>query len=170
MSNISLIETHASDFDEYYRIRCSPADIYWNGYLHEPDRESFRRLFLARTAAAPFEKPEDRHIYLIQLLLDGGVPTYIGFIQLIRRVGAVEIGYTVIEEYQGNGYATQALQMAIVYAKRYMDRIIVRIRDDNIASQRVAEKSGFARSNRYVEKEYPSAGIVKLREYVYSPN
>ena len=162
MNNIELIEATEKDYDEYYRIRSSPSDIYWNGYNDKPDYSSFRRIFLNRIFPAPFERDQDRRIYLIKY----DKKVYVGFVQLIRHVDCIEVGYSIIEEYQNLGYATEALQNMIPIALRYCSKIIVRIRDDNGASQRVAIKNGFIRTNTYVEQAYPIVGYVKLRTYV----
>ena len=84
---------------------------------------------------------------------------------MIWREDGIEIGYSITEQYQRLGYATQALQQAIPLARKYSCNIMLRIRDDNIASQRVASKCGFSRTEKYIEKEYPVAGKVKLRVY-----
>ena len=161
--NVQLKPTTCDDFEEYYRIRCSPADIYWNGYQSPPDREVFKRLFLERLGDAPFEKPEDRRLFLIKNERN----VYVGFIQLILREDGIDIGYTVVESYQHRGYATNALKEGIQIAREFNDRIYVQIRDDNVASQGVALKCGFIRTDEYEEKNYPEVGNVKLRKYRY---
>lgn len=167
MGRIILAGARSSDFDEYYRIRCSPADIYWNGFTSAPESSSFKELFLSRTVDSRFELPEDRNLYFIRLVENGSSFINVGFIQLIKHENSVEIGYSITEEYQGNGYATEALCKAVELAKPYSDRIIVKIRDDNIASQKVAIKSGFIRTDTYIEKIYPVAGRIRLRTYLY---
>lgn len=160
---VRIVKTCADDYDEYYRIRSSPADIYWNGYLSKPDYDNFRELFLKRIHSAPFDSPGDRKIYLVQIENH----TNIGFTQLIRHADCVEIGYSIIEDYQKKGYATIALQQTIPLARRFFKNVIVRIRDDNIASQKVALKNHFIRTETFVEKDYPVAGAIKLRTYIF---
>ena len=163
--NVFLRMAEADDFGEYYRIRCSPADIYWNGYTDKPDKESFRKLYMERIASAPFCKKEDRRIYLIEVEDKMGIKIVVGFVQFILHDESIEIGYSVIEEYQRCGIATKALGLAIEIAKSFYQRIFVSIRDDNIASQRTAMKNGFLRSSEYIENQYPYVGVMKLRRY-----
>lgn len=158
---VSLKPTTSDDYDEYYRIRSSPGDIYWNGYNSKPDKESFYDLFLCRLGAAVFEKNEDRRNYLIQINEDVNV----GFVQLIKREDGIDIGYTVVEQYQRHGYASKALAQGIELAKEFDNRIYVQIRDDNIASQKVALKCGMVKTDEYIVKEYPQVGKMKLRKY-----
>lgn len=161
---IYLKATNESDFEEYYRVRSDPTDIYWNGYTTAPEKDCFRELFKERTAFSRFEKPEDRRNYLIKKCITEDT---IGFVQLIRRKDAIEIGYSVLKDYQGMGYATEALYQGVKYARQYKLPIIVMIRDDNFASQCVAKKNGFIGTDSFVEKEYPEIGVIKLRKYSY---
>lgn len=163
---VKVIAALAGDYDEYYRIRSSPADIYWNGHLSKPDYENFKKIFLTRIQNAPFENPGDGKIFLVQI----EEKINVGFTQLIRREDCIEIGYSIIEKFQKRGYATEALKLTIPFAQHYLKRVIVCIRDDNTASQRVALKNHFARTDQYVIKNYPNTGDIKLRTYEYVIN
>ena len=77
----------------------------------------------------------------------------------------MDIGYTVMENYQGHGYATKALLLGVELAKKEDQRIYVQIRDDNIASRGLAEKCGFVRTEEYTIHDYPKAGRIRLRKY-----
>ena len=59
--------------------------------------------------------------------------------------GSAELGYWVAEEYQGNGYATQACKMLIKHAFEDLNiqRIFASYKKENLASKRVLEKLGF---------------------------
>ena len=71
---------------------------------------------------------------------------------LIGRVGftnhpgwpGFELGWTIIPEFQGRGYATEAASMLLPYAFTTLDqpRVISLIHPDNAPSRRVAEKLG----------------------------
>ena len=161
---VKIIPTKADDYDEYYRIRCSPADIFWNGHPSKPVYENFKKVFLARIQAAPFDKPGDGKIFLIQ----NEEMINVGFTQLIRKEDCIEIGYSIVEDYQKRGYATDALNLAIPLAQQFFKKVIICIRDDNIASQKVALKNQFIRTNSFIIKDYPMTGKVKLRTYEYN--
>jgi RimJ/RimL family protein N-acetyltransferase len=72
--------------------------------------------------------------------------------RLIGRVGftdtpgwpGFELGWTIIPEYQGKGYATEAARMLLRYAFEVLEqpRVISLIHPDNAPSRRVAEKLG----------------------------
>lgn len=60
--------------------------------------------------------------------------------------GSVEIGYGVLEEQQGRGYATEAVEAAVRWALAQpgVTRVEAETDPRNRASQRVLEKCGFA--------------------------
>lgn len=165
MDEVYLFPTTERDFDDYYAVRSDPTDVYWNGFTSPPEKESFRQGFLNRTADARFSEPEDRRNYLIKTKDDN---LTVGFIQLIRREGYIDLGYSVLQSFQGRGYATLALMQGINLALQFSDTICLRIRDDNYASQRVAAKCGFIPTEKYICRTYPVVGNVKLRKYILS--
>ena len=59
--------------------------------------------------------------------------------------GSAEIGYGILTEYQGRGYATEAVEAAVSWALRRpnVTRVEAETEPGNKASQRVLEKCGF---------------------------
>ena len=70
--------------------------------------------------------------------------------------GVAEIGYGILEEYQGQGYATEAVEAALRWAFQNpnVTAIEAETEDDNAASKRVLEKCGFI-VNGIIGKEGP---------------
>ena len=68
--------------------------------------------------------------------------------------GAVEMGYGVLEEYQGQGYAAEAVDAVVVWALDQPDvtRVEAETAPDNRASQRVLDKCGFLPSGTIGEE------------------
>lgn len=68
----------------------------------------------------------------------------IGFHGPVTGSQTVELGYLILPEYQGHGYATEAAEAMIVWAagRPDVERVIVRIAHHNIRSLRVAAKLG----------------------------
>lgn len=163
MSNVYLHPTKENDFNDYYEVRSDPSDIYWNGYTKAPDRDTFFVGFLKRTSDARFSEPEDRRNYLVKMIVSDKT---VGFLQIIRKVDRIEIGYSILQKYQRKGYASEALMLGKELTKNYGLPLSLNIRDDNIASQKVAKKNGFVATNIYQEIVYPIAGRIKLRRYI----
>ena len=68
--------------------------------------------------------------------------------------GAVEIGYGILEEYQGQGYATEAVGAVVIWALKqpFVTRVEAETAPNNRASQRVLEKCGFLPSGIFGEE------------------
>lgn len=78
--------------------------------------------------------------------------------------GAVEIGYGIDEEFQGKGYATEAVGAAVKWAldKPNVTRVEAETEPGNAASQRVLAKCGFI-PNGLTGKEEPRFEICNHR-------
>ena len=68
--------------------------------------------------------------------------------------GSVEIGYGLLEEYWGKGYATEAVKAMTEWAsfRNGVKRIEAETEENNTASRRVLEKSGFVYAGTYGEE------------------
>ena len=74
----------------------------------------------------------------------------------LREDGIAEIGYGILEEHQGQGYATEAVRAACRWAFGHAEVTSLEAETDagNAASQRVLEKCGF-RPNGTIGAEGP---------------
>ena len=63
----------------------------------------------------------------------------------LKESGNPEIGYGILDELQGQGYATEAVKLALKWAFGYPEVFAVEAEADpeNVASQKVLEKCGF---------------------------
>lgn len=68
--------------------------------------------------------------------------------------GSVEIGYGIADEYQGCGYASEAVAAAAAWALEHdiVSCVTAEVDSENIASRRVLEKSGFEPTGRIGEE------------------
>lgn len=66
----------------------------------------------------------------------------------LNEDGSAEIGYGIIDEFQGQGYATEAVKAAVNWALKQVGvlRVEAETEQDNTASQRVLAKCGFVPS------------------------
>ena len=67
--------------------------------------------------------------------------------------GEVEIGFSILSAWEGRGYATEAVKALVPHAftESRVRRVIAHTTLQNLASQRVLEKSGFKRASQGVE-------------------
>ena len=81
----------------------------------------------------------------------------------LRENGIAEIGYGILEEYQGQGYATEAVKAACRWA--FLHPVVRSLEaetdEENAASQRVLEKCGF-RPNGTFGEEWPRFTLDRL--------
>ena len=73
-----------------------------------------------------------------------------------------EIGYGILDEFQGKGYATEAVKLALKWAFGHPEITAVEAESDpgNAASQRVLEKCGF-KANGETGEEGPRFIVYK---------
>lgn len=95
---------------------------------------------------------------------------YAGFASVHQREGkAPELGYHLITQYMGRGYATEATKVVVVMLKNILGlkRLTARVSEQNIASQRVVLKAGFL-DTRVEQKDDTGSRTLKWFEYPMS--
>jgi RimJ/RimL family protein N-acetyltransferase len=57
----------------------------------------------------------------------------------------IEVGWSILPDFQGRGFATEAARAAILdaWTRTGVDHVVAYVSPDNVASHRVAEKLGF---------------------------
>ncbi len=75
----------------------------------------------------------------------------IGYVGYLGNQGVPGMGYILHPDYWRQGYMTEAVQAALDYGFSHLelDRVELWINDDNIASQKLAQKIGFTRRGRF---------------------
>lgn len=98
------------------------------------------------------EEHNDFWIYTIERKQD---KEFIGTVALVKdEEGNDEIGYRFIQEYWGNGYATEICESLIKYCKSIgMKKIIGCVVDDNIASAKILERFNFKEIEKFVSDD-----------------
>ena len=100
---------------------------------------------IAVEAGEHYDETGDFGVYQVLLADSGEVVGGIGFIHPPEN-GEVEVGYGLAESARGRGVATEALRAVAAWAaERGVARIVAMTVTDNVASQRVVERLGFAR-------------------------
>ena len=72
----------------------------------------------------------------------------------IDESGSAEIGYGISDDYQGRGYASEAVTAAVAWALKQekINCVTAEVDKDNVASIRVLEKLGFKPTGRIGEE------------------
>ena len=112
-----------------------------------------------------YEKLGSERVWFLIQKKDG---TRIGYFGMGLVGQYWEIGYVLISSERGKGYCTEAVQLAVDYL--FMSKDIVRIQAtshlDNVASQKVLEKTGFQREGRIRKGMFTCGYWANL--YLYS--
>ena len=81
----------------------------------------------------------------------------------LLRMGG-HIGYVVVPEHRGRGYAAEMLRQGLDLARSMaFERVLVTCDDDNLASRRVIEKCGGEYEDSSVG---PEAAVAKRRYWI----
>lgn len=103
-------------------------------------------LFLSWIEAAP-EQVGWFGWYGLELAVDGSQPTLIGSCGFLGppAAGTVQIGYSVLPEFQRRGFATEMVNGIVAWAAAHLEvnRLIAETEWANPGSVRVLEKAGF---------------------------
>ena len=133
LNPIELREATENDYESFFRIRSEKQNLFWTGYEKAPDYDTFFQWFKNRL------EESDRDIYMA-INRDGQIIGYLNFDQYEEWIA---IGYAILSEYQGQGYATKIVKQATQLAKSKNKNLIAWISEKNIASQKVVQKNGF---------------------------
>ena len=77
-------------------------------------------------------------------------------------VPCIELGYFVVQDQLGKGFAAEAAQATIRYAfaQLKVSRLVLQCAADNLASQRVAERCGFTLEGRQRQRQRKKDGSL----------
>ena len=125
-----------------------------------PDDERRLRRQLQRVLIDPEEAPWLGRAMLFQT--DGAYVGGIGFHGKPNELGQVELGYGVEPQFRRQGYASEAAQALIDWARREhgVRRFLLSISPENVASLGVAAKLGFGKIGTQIDE-------IDGEEYVF---
>jgi len=120
---------------------------------------------------SPFEKAQLSVTWLAQFEASGAADPWVHGFRLVHRSsgntvgfcsfkgpptdGVVEIAYGIAPDEQGKGYATEAAQALVAFARTFREVKVIRAHTlaDGAASKRVLEKCGFQYVGEVVDPE-----------------
>lgn len=146
-----------------------PADYeflyeHWNtpGIRHGTNRQEP----ITHSNIAAYVEEDESAVYLLPCIDE----TPVGLLWLfeIDEVASrTEIGYCIISDQQGEGYATEAAELGVQYAfdERNLNKVMARVFEGNEGSTRVLEKVGFEQEGCLREQYYVAGQYVDT--YLY---
>ncbi|MBQ7715356.1 MAG: GNAT family N-acetyltransferase [Clostridia bacterium] len=163
MTKIRFVPASETDFEGYYDIKCGYGDIYWMGFAGKPDKEALKNCFMSRLGGLENTDGGNKRIYIVKPA-DGG-DDVLGYIQFTFDENELEMGISISEKAQGQGVGKAAVKAAVELLSDVKQNVFVRIRDDNIRSQKCFLDNGFVRTEKYEIIDYPRSGLIKFRRY-----
>lgn len=149
-----------SDLDRFSAYRADPVLARYQGWA--PMTENQAHEFIASMRTQPTLEPES----WVQLAISNRVDDeLLGDIGLcLHENGDAEIGFTLRQEVQGNGFAIEALRGLVRALLRLIEvaRIVGITDERNEASIRVLERLGMTLTSRY-ETTFKQESCVELR-------
>jgi RimJ/RimL family protein N-acetyltransferase len=131
-----------TDFDAWLPFHQNKlSTLYWKGLPEDPNlacRQWFEKIFYRY----------ENHLGGMNVLVEKKSSTLIGqcglLIQEVDGVQELEIGYSILPSYWGNGFATEAAQkcQSFAFENRFSESLISIIHVENLASMKVALNIG----------------------------
>ncbi|MFC5180839.1 GNAT family N-acetyltransferase [Actinomadura harenae] len=121
------------------------------------------------------ERRESGSTLQLAVTTDGRAPLgeVLSISRLDEPVPAIELAYGIGAEHRGQALASRAVRLMTghAYETHPGARVILRIVDENTASQRVAQATGFHLSDEEpVTREVPGRPAAVLRTWVHRPD
>lgn len=157
---MELRKATISDFEVLYRLRCEDNNIRWTGHIEAPSKDGLREWY-AKALSNP-----TRDIYLYWYNDDCLGYLYVDVVNDDER----EIAYGISEKQQGKGYASSMICDCIrLLREAGIKSIRAAISDFNAASEHVATKNGFYKTEEYYYSELPLI-CGKSKFYIWKRN
>ncbi|OIO64279.1 N-acetyltransferase [Candidatus Woesearchaeota archaeon CG_4_10_14_0_2_um_filter_57_5] len=139
MQKVTLRRQRMSDAKRFYEILSSPRFIYFNRPTSLQDEITFLSLNK--------EKQRQNFEHSFTILLQGAIVGGCGVKIDQHRPFIGELGYFIDEQHWGRGIASEAIALLepFTFERLELERLTIMTHTKNIASQRVAVKSGFSR-------------------------
>ncbi|MFA1821929.1 GNAT family N-acetyltransferase [Virgibacillus oceani] len=142
--DIEIEKLKATDFEDLFEFELENRAYFEELVWGRGDDYYHFETFINKNKALLDEQSQDlSHFYLMKNK-DGFIVGRINLIDIDKTLGLGHIGYRVGKSYTGKGIAKKALQLLLkTVSKQGITQILAKTLTNNIASQKILEKSGF---------------------------
>lgn len=133
--------------------------------VYEDEQEAHEVLhFLIAQYQEPSTPAKSPYVLAVCLRSTGALIGHVGFSPYDREA---EIGYAIADAYQGLGYAKQAVTAASAWALSAFNlgSVIGMVAEENIASRRVLEASGYKEISSELRGHHGAKRVVTMYRY-----
>lgn len=168
--NIRLISVNANHAEFFYQLMNSNK---WIKYIGD------RKINSIKAAEDYIRAKMSPHLeeigFVNHIIQDSASGHFVGTCSLHKRDGipGIDIGYALLPEYEGKGYATVgAIAMINLAFEHYeQDEVFAITTDDNTGSCRLLEKLGFEKGTLIrLHKDSEELRLYSLKKEVYEEN
>lgn len=151
------------NFDDFYKLKSEPNNIFWSGFDSAPNYESFKEHYKKEL------ERKDRTI--VFLYSDDEIAGYIA-IDYLPKTNEVETAHGVLSSFGGRGLGRMLIEFAVAFAKEKLpeaDYIIGWIADDNIGSIKNVLANGYNKTDEFEYRDFKlKEEKVKFHKYQLS--
>jgi ribosomal-protein-alanine N-acetyltransferase len=132
-----------ADFEDFYKLKSEPGNIFWSGFTDAPDYDGFKIHYKKELAR------DDRTI--IFLYINNHIAGYVA-ISFCDVDKTVETAHGVLKGYSGRGLGKELIKYAVDYSKLEIpdaDNIIGWIAENNIGSIKNVLGNGYTATGEF---------------------
>ena len=162
MDKVEFILATTAHFDDFFKLKSEPNNIFWSGFDSAPNYEEFK---------IHFEKEltrDDRTIIFLYFNKAIAGYLYIDFCDVKKEVST---GHGVLKDFSGKGLGRKLIKYAVDFSTEKLtqaDKLIGWIAEDNIGSIKNVLSNGYEKSLEidmrvFSQREVP----VKFEKYIF---
>lgn len=143
MGTYNFIVADIDNFDDFYKLKSEPNNVFWSGFDSPPSYEAFKEHYKKELAR------EDRTI--IFLYLEDCIAGYIA-IDFCKKSKVTETAHGVLSSFAGKGLGKKLIGYAVEYSKNNItdaDYIIGWIAEDNVGSIKNVLSNGYTKTKEF---------------------
>jgi len=152
--DIKLRRTEVADLGMFFRFQLDEEAGYMAAFM--PKDSADKTAYLAKHTKLLSDPTVNNQTILVDHIIAGSVAKFV-------MEGDAEITYWLDKKFWGQGIATKALKDFLILETTRP--LYGRVAFDNIGSQKVLEKCGFAKVG--TDKGYANARQAEIEEYIY---
>jgi ribosomal-protein-alanine N-acetyltransferase len=158
----ALLAGHRAEAEEALgaAIPAEPPDAALNRFLSHRIGQLQKDPNIQRWLARAIVRRERRPVMVGNVGFHGGPGVNAAGVE-----SALEIGYGILPEHRRQGYATEAVEALIEWARRQgIDHFVASVAPDNKSSLAIIGKLGFVRTGQHIDPEDGLEYVFELRD------
>lgn len=161
MENLQYKLAVLENFDDFYKLKSEPGNIFWSGFSDKPDYEGFKNHYKKEL------ERDDRTI--VFLYIENEIAGYVA-ISFDSMNKTTETAHGVLSHFGGRGLGKKLIQYAVEYSIEKIpqaDNIIGWIADDNFGSIKNVLGNNYTMTDEFEFRHFQQReDKVKFNKYI----